>query len=189
MADEDSQRRLTATVAWQHRDFRYYSVARFLGVMGGEAQAVGVAWQVYQLTHSALALGYTGLALFLPGLFFTLPAGHVADLYDRRSVILVCYVLQLAATLSLFAMTLHGIHNIWVIYAILFVIGLGRCFSGPAAQSLVPTLVPKEHFVNAVTWGASTYQSANAFGPMIGGLLFTIALTGRLTFLNGAPLV
>ena len=189
MADEDSQRRLTATVAWQHRDFRYYSVARFLGVMGGEAQAVGVAWQVYQLTHSALALGYTGLALFLPGLFFTLPAGHVADLYDRRSVILVCYVLQLAATLSLFALTLHGIHSIWAIYGILFVIGLGRCFSGPAAQSLVPTLVPKEHFVNAVTWGASTYQSANAFGPLVGGLLFTITLTGRSAFLNGAPLV
>ena len=189
MADEDRQRRLTATVAWQHRDFRFYSVARFLGVMGGEAQAVGVAWQVYQLTHSALALGYTGLALFLPGLFFTLPAGHVADLYDRRSVILVCYVLQLAATLTLFAMTLHGIRNIWVVYAILFIVGLGRCFSGPAAQSLVPTLVPREHFVNAVTWGASTYQSANAFGPMIGGLLFTISLQGRLSPLNGAPLV
>ena len=189
MVEEDSQRRLTATVAWQHRDFRFYSVARFLGVMGGEAQAVGVAWQVYQLTHSALALGYTGLALFLPGLLFTLPAGHVADLYDRRSVILVCYVLQLAATLTLFGITLHGIHTIWVVYAILFVIGLGRCFSGPAAQSLVPTLVPKEHFVNAVTWGASTYQSANAFGPMIGGLLFTITLGGRFTFLNGAPLV
>ncbi len=189
MAVEDSQRRLTATVAWQHRDFRYYSVARFVGVMGGEAQAVGVAWQVYQLTHSALALGYTGLALFLPGLFFTLPAGHVADLYDRRSVILVCYALQLTATLSLFTLTLHGIHNIWAVYGILFVIGLGRCFSGPAAQSLVPTLVPKEHFVNAVTWGASTYQSANAFGPMIGGLLFTITLTGRGAFLNGAPLV
>ena len=189
MAEEDSQRRLTATVAWQHRDFRYYSVARFLGVMGGEAQAVGVAWQVYQLTHSALALGYTGLALFLPGLFFTLPAGHVADMYDRRSVILVCYVLQLTATLTLFGITLHGIHNIWIVYGILFIIGLGRCFSGPAAQSLVPTLVPKEHFVNAVTWGASTYQSANAFGPMIGGLLFTITLRGRLAYLNGAPLV
>ena len=54
----------------------------------------------------------------------------------------------------------------------------------------MPTLVPKEHFVNAVTWGASIFQMANAFGPMIGGLLFTIALTGRppLRF-NGAPLV
>lgn len=189
MAEGDSQRSLMATVAWQHRDFRFYSAARFLGVMGGEAQSVGVAWQIYQITHSALALGYTGLALFLPGLLFTLPAGHVADLYDRRSVILVCYVLQFAATLALLLLTLHGVHNIWWVYAILFVIGLGRCFSGPAAQSLVPTLVPKEHFVNAVTWGASIFQTANAMGPLVGGLLFTLALTGKLRAWNGAPLV
>lgn len=189
MADSDSQRRLTATVAWQHRDFRLYSSARFLGVMGSEAQSVGVAWQIYQLTHSALALGYTGLALFLPGLFFTLPAGHVADLYDRRSVILTCYVLQLCATISLLLLTLHGIRSIWLVYGILFFIGLGRCFSGPAASALVPTLVPKEHFVNAVTWGASIFQTANAVGPMLGGLLFTLALTGRLQAFTGAPIV
>src|SRR5579875_2378508 len=118
MPEDDSQRSLTATVAWRHRDFRFYSAARFLGIMGAEAQSLGVAWQIYQLTHSALALGYTGLALFLPGLFFTLPSGHVADLYDRRSVILVCYTLQLVATLSLLLLTLHGIHNVWWVYAI-----------------------------------------------------------------------
>jgi MFS family permease len=189
MAEGDSQRRLTATVAWQHRDFRFYSAARFVGIMGAEAQSVGVAWQIYQVTHSALALGYTGLALFLPGIFFTLPAGHVADLYDRRSVILICYSLQLCATLALLFFTLHGIHDLWVVYGILFLIGLGRCFSGPAAQSLVPTLVPREHFVNAVTWGASIFQTANAVGPMVGGLLFTITLSGRLRAFAGAPLV
>ncbi len=189
MAEGERERRLTATVAWQHRDFRLYSAARFLGVMGSEAQSVGVAWQIYQFTHSALALGYTGLALFLPGLFFTLPAGHVADLFDRRSVILTCYALQFCATVALFALTLHGIRNIWPVYGILFVIGLGRCFSGPAAAALVPTLVPREHFVNAVTWGASIFQTANAVGPMVGGLLFTLTLTGRLRSLAGAPVV
>ena len=189
MADGDSQRSLTATVAWQHRDFRLYQAARFAGVVGSEAQSVGVAWQVYQTTHSALALGYTGLALFLPGLIFTLPAGHVADLHDRRTVILVCYALQLCATASLFLLTMHGIGSVWAVYGILFVIGLGRCFSGPAASALIPTLVPKEHFVNAVTWGASVFQISNAVGPMVGGLLFTISLTGRWHKLEGAPLV
>ena len=184
---------LSATVAWQSRDFRFYSAARVLGIMGAEAQSVGVAWQVYQITHSALALGYTGLALFLPGIFFVLPAGHVADRYDRRAVILTCYSVQSLATALLLWLALHGAHNIWVIYAVLFLIGTGRCFSGPAASALVPTLVPKEHFVNAVTWGATVYQVANATGPMIGGLLFTVSLAtafgGRLAALNGAPLV
>jgi MFS family permease len=181
------------TVAWQSRDFRFYSAARVIGIMGAEAQAVGVAWQVYQMTHSPLALGYTGLALFLPGLFFVLPAGHVADRYDRRTVIISCYSMQAIATGLLLWLTLHGLHNVWVVYAILFLIGTGRCFSGPAASALVPTLVPKEHFVNAVTWGATIYQIANATGPMIGGLLFTVSLMtvfgGRFAVLNGAALV
>jgi MFS family permease len=192
MPDGDTKQ-LSATEAWKSRDFRFYSAARTLGIMGAEAQAVGVAWQVYQITHSALALGYTGLALFLPGMFFVLPAGHVADRYDRRAIILTCYSVQAIATALLLWLALHGAHNIWVIYAVLFLIGTGRCFSGPAASALVPTLVPKEHFVNAVTWGATVYQIANATGPMIGGLLFTVSLAtvfgGRFAALNGAPLV
>jgi MFS family permease len=192
MSDADQQG-TSATIAWQSRDFRFYSTARLVGIMGAEAQAVGVAWQVYQITHSALALGYTGLALFIPGLFFVLPAGHIADRYDRRTIILLCYSVQAIATAVLLWLALRGAHNIWVIYAILFVIGTGRCFSGPAASALVPTLVPKEHFVNAVTWGATIFQIANATGPMIGGLLFTVSLThvfaGRFASLNGAPLV
>lgn len=188
MADGE-QRTQRATVAWQSKDFRYYSAARLVGIMGAEAQSVGVAWQVYQITHSALALGYTGLALFLPGLFFVLPAGHVADRYDRRGIIIVCNTVQALATALLLWMSLRGIGNIWSVYAVLFLIGTGRCFSGPAASSLVPTLVPKEHFVNAVTWGASIFQIANVTGPMVGGLLFTVGLGGALTRFNGAPVV
>jgi MFS family permease len=188
-AEQPETPTLSATIAWKSRDFRFYSAARTIGIMGAEAQAVGVAWQVYQITHSALALGYTGLALFLPGLFFVLPAGHVADRYDRRTIILTCYSVQALATAMLLWLALHGTHTIWLVYAVLFVIGAGRCFSGPAASALVPMLVPKEHFVNAVTWGATVYQIANATGPMFGGLLFTVALTGSWGRLNGAPLV
>jgi MFS family permease len=187
------QQETSATIAWQSRDFRFYSIARLVGIMGAEAQAVGVAWQVYEITHSALALGYTGLALFLPGLFFVLPSGHVADRYDRRTIILICYSVQAIATVALLWLALRGAHNILVIYAILFVIGAGRCFSGPAASALIPSLVPEEHFVNAVTWGATIFQIANAVGPMIGGILFTVSLThvfaGRFASFNGAPLV
>jgi MFS family permease len=186
----DSEERRAAAAAWQYRDFRFYSAARLVGIIGAEAQAVGVAWQIYEMTHSALALGYTGLALFLPGLFFTLPAGHVADLFDRRSVLLSCYVLQFGATLWLLDMTMHGVRNVGWIYGALLLIGLGRCFSGPAAAALVPMLVPKEHFVNAVTWGSAIFQIATATGPMFGGILFTVSLAGtRWARWSGAPLV
>jgi MFS family permease len=191
--ESSTPKEASGTAAWRSRDFRFYQSGRLLGVLGSEAQSVGVAWQVYQITHSALALGYTGLALFLPGLVFVLPAGHVADRYDRRRIILTCYTVQAFATIALLWLSLHGISSIWPVYLILFLIGTGRCFSGPAASALVPTLIPKEHFVNAVTWGATIFQIANASGPMFGGLLFTLALGslfgGRFASLNGAPVV
>src|SRR6478735_3382166 len=88
--------------AFASRDFTRYQLARVAVILGAEAQAVAVAWQVYSITHRAIDLGYTGLALFLPGLIFMLPAGHTADRFDRRAVILVCYSLQAVCTTALF---------------------------------------------------------------------------------------
>src|SRR5271168_1261333 len=174
------------TAAFAHRDFRRYQLARVLVIMGAEAQAVAVAWQVYEITHRALDLGYTGLILFLPGLLFLLPAGHVADRYDRRQVILVCYVLQILCTLTLLIFALRGLHRVGPIFAVLFLIGSGRAFSGPASSALLPHLVASEHFVNAITWGATVFQIANIAGPAVGGLLYTLPLKGQL---YGAPCV
>ena len=184
-------------VAFRSRDFRLYQTARLMVIVGAEAQSVAVAWQVYAMTHSALDLGYTGLALFLPGLFFMLAAGHVADRYDRRRIILLCYGLQAICTAGLLALSLSRTFmasgHIWPIYAVLVGIGLGRAFSGPAASAMLPSLVPKEHFVNAVTWGATVYQIANMSGPAVGGLLFTLPLLtlfgGTLARWNGASIV
>jgi MFS family permease len=176
--------------AFRSRDFLRYQLARVVVIIGAEAQALAVAWQVYQITHRAIDLGYTGLMLFLPGLVFILPAGHVADRFDRRQVILVCYTLQAVCTAVLFRFAWTGIDRVWPIFAILFVIGTGRAFSGPASSALVPHLVPQEHFVNAITWGSAIFQLANIVGPAIGGILFTLPLgrfqSGRL---HGASLV
>jgi MFS family permease len=175
--------------AFLSRDFRLYQSARLFVILGAEAQSVAVAWQVYQITHSALDLGYTGLALFLPGLFFMLAAGHAADRYDRRRIILLCYTVQFLCTGALLWFALHGIQKIWPIYTVLVGIGLGRAFSGPASSAMVPSLVPKEHFVNAITWGATIYQIANMAGPAVGGLLFVLPLTGALRSMDGAAIV
>ncbi|ADW67444.1 MFS transporter [Granulicella tundricola] len=189
MASTNTVSGLRAGGALQSRDFRLYQAARFMVILGAEAQSVAVAWQVYQLTHSALSLGYTGLALFLPGLFFVLPAGHVADRYDKRWVILGCYGAQIVCTFILLWIALHPVASIAPIYVVLFLMGMGRCFSGPAASAMVPMLVPKEDFVNAVTWGATVYQTANATGPMVGGLLFTATLGAAFGHWGGAPIV
>jgi MFS family permease len=176
----------SGAAAFLSRDFRRYQLARVLVIIGAEAQTLAVAWLVYQITHSALYLGYTGLVLFLPGLFFLLPAGHAADRFDRRHVILVCYTLQAFCTLALFLFAWHGLHAVWPVFGILFLIGSGRAFSGPASSALIPHLVPKEHFVNAVTWGATAFQIANVAGPSLGGILYTLPLHGPIA---GASIV
>src|SRR5271167_3188015 len=197
MADGSERGNLTAgkdyRSAFVSRDFRLYQTARLMVILGAEAQSVAVAWQVYALTHSALDLGYTGLALFLPGVFVMLAAGHAADRYDRRRIILLCYTLQACCTAALLWMSMSATAlqggRIWPIYTVLVGIGLGRAFSGPAASALLPSLVPKEHFVNAVTWGATVFQIANMSGPAVGGILFTLPLAGVAPRWNGAPVV
>src|ERR1700761_6042590 len=109
--------RSQAAAAFLSRDFRRYQMARTMAIIGSEAQSLAVAWQVYQITHKAIDLGYTGLALFLPGLLFILPSGHVADRFDRRTVILVCYGLQIVCTLTLFFFAWHGVTRVLPIYA------------------------------------------------------------------------
>jgi MFS family permease len=163
--------------AFASRDFRRYQLARVAVILGAEAQSVAVAWQVYSITHRAIDLGYTGLALFLPGLIFLLPAGHVADRFDRRRVIMACYALQCICTAALVVLARNNSQSILAIYTVLFFVGTGRAFSGPASSALIPHLVPETHFVNAVTWGGAIFQLANITGPALGGLLFTFPLT------------
>ena len=184
MPDADQALASPAHAAFQYRSFRNYQVARFLVILGAEAQSVAVAWQIYQLTHSALLLGTTGLALFLPGVLFVLPAGHVADRFNRKRVILTCYGLQTVCTVALFYLAYTGTRSIAAVYAMLFLIGLGRAFSGPASSAILPSLVPKESFVNAMTWGSAVFQVSNISGPAVGGLLFTLNLPGVVNRLN-----
>jgi MFS family permease len=162
--------------AFAYRDFTRYQLARVAAILGAEAQSVAVAWQVYSITHRAIDLGYTGLALFLPALLFLLPAGHVADRFDRRRVLLTCYSLQVFCTAALAVLAWKNAQSIMAIYTVLFFIGMGRAFSAPSSSSLIPLLVPEIHFVNAVTWGGAVFQFANITGPALGGLLFTFPL-------------
>jgi predicted MFS family arabinose efflux permease len=175
----------TGTAAFAYRDFRRYQLARVMVIMGAEAQAVAVAWQVYEITHRAIDLGYTGLVLFLPGLLFLLPAGHVADRYDRRMVILVCYLLQILCTLTLLIFALQGLHRVEPIFAVLFPDRLRARVQRPRQFGAAAPPGPTEHFVNAITWGATVFQIANIAGPAVGGLLYTLPLQAGCT---GLPL-
>ncbi len=178
--------------AFKSLDFRLYQTARLMVIVEPRrSRWRGLAGVCDDPLRDGP--GVYGVSAVSAGLFFMLAAGHVADRYDRRLIILYCYGLQAACTAGLLALSLSrefmASGHIWPIYAVLVGIGLGRAFSGPAASAMLPSLVPKEHFVNAVTWGATIYQISNMSGPAVGGLLFVLHLTGGLERWNGAPIV
>lgn len=155
-------------------DFRLYGGARFLTGLAYQMQAVAVGWFVYDLTHSALALGLVGLASFLPAILSALITGHVADAYDRRIVAALAYATLAAADLGLLVAAETGTTALWPIYALVVVIGTGRAFANPSLQALLPTLVPRPLFGSAIAWNASLWQSASILGPALGGFLYAL---------------
>ena len=137
-------------------------------------QSVAIGWQVYDLTHRALDLGFVGLAQFLPGLGLALVAGYVVDHYDRRSVLALCTGLEAVCSVLLFALTLSGNTNVALIFGVLVLFGIARAFVFPAGVALMPNLVPQRHYVNAAAWSSSAWQSATIAGPALGGMVYVL---------------
>lgn len=168
--------------AFQHRDFRLFQAARFLSIIGINMESVAIGWQVYALTRDPLALGYVGLAQFLPFIVFSLVGGHAADRFDRRRIILLTHLGHAISAGLLLAITLFHVTDVRAIYAVLVLFGTARAFSSPASSALTPLLVPLEHFPNAVTWASSVWQVATILGPALGGFLYGITDDGRVVY-------
>src|SRR5580658_7847847 len=168
-APDDSR---AGRVAFTHPDFVLFQIARFLIVAAVEMQAVAVGWQVYDITKRALDLGLVGLAQFLPGILLFLVSGHTSDRFERRKVLGACYAGYALCSGLLLVLAERGTHAVRPIYLVLILLGVVRSFNGTASRSILPQLVPEEHFANAVAWNATTFQAATILGPSFGGLLY-----------------
>jgi len=164
--------RLAGRIAFSYPAFTLYETARFLVVAAMEMLSVAVGWQVYEITHRALDLGYVGLAQFLPGFALFLLAGHAADRLNRRKLLMWCYVGFTLCSALLLLLTFRSVHTVHPIYAVLIGLGVVRSFNGPVSRALLPQLVPEEHFANAVAWNSSVFQGAVILGPALGGVMY-----------------
>lgn len=154
------------------RDFRLFITGRFLSTMSMLMQSVAVGWQVYDITRDPIALGYVGLSLFASVAAFTLPAGDVADRFDRRWVMALSYLLQAVCAILFLTLSLSATTTVWPFYAVMALFGVGRAFAGPSSQSFVPFLVPKPQVSRAVAWSSSANQIAMIAGPALGGVIY-----------------
>ena len=166
--------RLAGRVAFAYPNFVSYTIARFFIVVSLEMQSVAVGWQVYEITKRPIDLGYVGLAQFAPGFVLFLFAGHAADIFDRRKLLMGCYAGFGLCSALLLAISWRAPHSVHAIYVVLVLLGIFRSFNFPVSRAILPHLVPAEHFSNAVAWNASTFQIATIAGPAIGGIVYAL---------------
>lgn len=163
---------LRAFGALEHPNFARFLWARFLSTLAVQMQSVAVGWQVYALTGDPKDLGFIGLAQFLPFVALVLPAGHVADRFDRRRILTLCYATEVVCGLLLLGFTLSGLREVWPVFAVMLLFGAARAFSMPTSQAITPNLVPAASLGNAVSLNSSTFHVATIAGPTLGGVIY-----------------
>jgi MFS family permease len=170
-------RRIAAALTY--RDFRVLWFGAFTSTIGTWMQKVAQNWLVLTITGSSSAF-FLGLDSFLgelPILLFTLIGGVIADRRDRRQLLLASQYVQMAAAFSLAALVYFDVVRIWHVLALSVVTGMAQAFGGPAYQSLLPSLVEKEHVPNAIAFNSIQFNLARVIGPLIaGGALATFGM-------------
>jgi len=172
---DDSHLPHDAYAALRVPEFRRFWAGNFLAVLGAQMQFVAVGWDIYERTGQTLHLGLVGLVQIVPVVLLALPAGQIIDRLDRRHVIVAALATMMACSLALAGIAWQHADYSWI-YLALFVNGIARAFLQPAKAALLPLIVPRSRFANAVTWSTSGFQLATVIGPALGGLL--IAWTG-----------
>jgi MFS family permease len=158
----------------RHGNLARFAASRFCVTIAWQMLGVAVGWQVYRLTGDALALGLIGLWQFLPFVSLVLLGGHTADRIERRRVLVAAFAVESLCVAALLWFTLAGVRSVWPVYLAVGTFGATRAFWAPAGQAILPSLVPREQFPDAVAINAILFQVAVIAGPALGGLLFLL---------------
>ncbi len=158
-------------VAFTISKFRNVWLAAFTSAMGTWVQRFAQQWLILSLTGSAFILGLNTFLAELPLLLFTLIGGVIADRHDRRHLLMASQTVQMVCALTLAAIVFFDVTRVRYILALSFISGLAQAFGGPAFQSLLPSLVPRQHLPNAIALNSIQFNLAQAIGPAIGGVV------------------
>jgi MFS family permease len=163
------------TAPLRHSVFRQIWLASLLSNLGLLIQGVGAAWAMTQMTSSADKVALVQTALMLPVMLISMPAGAIADMYDRRIVALISLAISLSGATALSVLAWLGLITPQTLLAFCFVVGSGMALFGPAWQSSVSEQVPAETLPSAVALNGISYNIARSFGPAIGGIVVATA--------------
>ena len=164
--------------------FRWLWIATVASNVGTWLQNVGASWMMTSLTTSTVLVALVQAATSLPSFLLALPAGALADVVDRRRLLLVTQAWMTVAAAALGVLTLAGWITPWSLLAFTFLLGLGAAANGPAWQAITPELVPRPELPAAVALSSVGFNIARAAGPALGGLIVAAAGPGWTFILN-----
>jgi MFS family permease len=163
--------RPSALASLRYRNLRYYVASRLFSGAAMSMLRAAVLWHVYEISGSEFHLGLIGLVQFVPSLCLSLVGGAVADSYDRRRVIMVTQVGTLACAGTLYRVTSSGLDSLPLLYGIVFLLAIASAFENPSRQALLPQLVPRDVFPQAVPVYATAQALSLMSGPALGGIV------------------
>jgi MFS family permease len=184
-----ANQRQTAFSSLRHRDFRLLWMGQIVSVTGSQMQLVAINWHIYLLTHSALALGLVGACRAVPIILCSLMGGVVADVIDRRRLMMVTQTVMLICSASLALVTFSGLEHVWPIFLLTAIASAAWAFDTPARQALVPALVPAKDFPNAVSLSMLMFQIGMICGPALAGFVLAGRGPGLVYAINAASFV
>jgi len=174
-------------VALEHRNFRLIWAGLLVSFTGSMMQNAALLWHVSLLVppeRKGLALGLVGLVRIVPVIVFSMIAGVVADVWDRRRLMLVTQTAAALVALALAAIAFANVRHLWLIYLLAAAGSAVGAFDLPARNALVPTLVPREHLPNAISLNTIMFQTAAVAGPSLGGILIAVSNVGSAYVAN-----
>jgi MFS family permease len=181
---------LRATLrALRHRNYRLFFSGQCISLIGTWMQMVAQSWLVYRLTGSSVLLGAIGFASQFPVLVIAPLAGHVADRYNRRRVMIATQTASMLLAFILAALTLTHTVQVWHLFVLSVSLGVVNGFDVPARQSFVVHMVGQEDLMNAVALNASMYSGARIIGPAVAGILVATIGEGWCFFANGVSYI
>ncbi len=159
------------------KDFRLYLLLRIFLTMGTLMQSVIVGWQIYDITHNVLWLGFIGLTEVIPQVGISLFAGHFVDLWNRKRIAAGTILILVAGAITLLIYSVNISYfssrfGVYPIFIAIFLTGLSRGIMSPTLTAMLGQLVPRSLYPNAATWNSANWQVGAMVGPAIGGLIY-----------------
>lgn len=158
----------------RNRDLRLYLMGKLIATIGQQMLATAVGWELFNRTHSVMKLGLVGLTQVSPMILFTLPAGHVADNFNRKNIIALMTFVVAISSLGLTIISWNQAPVFWM-YVCLFVSAAARTYMTAASASFLPSLVDRKDLSRAVNWTATTFQLSSIIGPTLAGAIIYFA--------------